>query len=168
MIAVFYFYNTIALEVFAWIYFITGFWVWIAAREAYHIGASGLVYGLAAFLFFSGIFRRDARSVAVAVAIAFLYSGMMQGILPGVDPTVSWESHLMGSAAGIFCSFYFRKVNRSGVVSVMGTAEPMSDSTIDSTFQDYAFHTSESPSRYTFYSDEDESPSVKYTYKEKQ
>ena len=139
LIAVFYFYDKIALEVFAWIYLITGFWVWIAAREAYHIGASGLVYGLATFLFFSGIFRRDARSVAVAVAIAFLYSGMMQGVLPGADPNVSWESHLMGSAAGIFCSFYFRKVNHTGVVSVMGVAEPLKDATTDRTFQDYRF-----------------------------
>lgn len=171
LIAVFYFYDKIALEVFAWIYLITGFWVWIAAREAYHIGASGLVYGLAAFLFFSGIFRRDARSVAVAVAIAFLYNGMMQGILPGADPNISWESHLMGSAAGVFCSFYFRKVNRSGVVSVMGTAEPMSDSSVDSTFGEYTFQTSEPPTTYQFYSGEGsgegDSPFAKYTYQKK-
>ncbi len=108
MLAVFYFYDKIALEVFIWIYLITGFWVWLAARQAYHIGASGLVYGLASFLFFSGIFRKDVRSVAVALCIAFLYGGMLQGVFPGTQ-SVSWESHLLGTAAGILCAFYFRK-----------------------------------------------------------
>ncbi|MBK7855116.1 MAG: hypothetical protein IPJ79_09585 [Bacteroidetes bacterium] len=28
-----------------------GFWLWLGGRENYHIGASGIVYGLAAFLF---------------------------------------------------------------------------------------------------------------------
>ena len=109
LIATFYFYNKIALEVFLWIYLITGFWVWIAARQAYHIGSSGIVYGLAAFLLFSGMFRKDIRSIVVAVAIAFLYNGMIQGLFPDPDhQEVSWESHLLGSAAGVFCSFHFR------------------------------------------------------------
>lgn len=108
LLAVFYFYNKIALEVFFWIYLITGFWVWLAARQAYHIGSSGLVYGLAAFLFFSGLFRKDARSIAVALCIAFLYGGMLQGLFPTAG-RISWESHLLGSAAGVLCSFYFRK-----------------------------------------------------------
>jgi membrane associated rhomboid family serine protease len=107
--AVFFIYPRIALQVFVAIYLITGFWVWIAAREVYHIGASGLVYGLAAFLFFSGVFRRDARSTAVALAVVFLYSGMLQGLLPGSDASISWESHLLGAAAGVFCSFYYRR-----------------------------------------------------------
>lgn len=107
MLAIFYFYDKIALEVFMWIYLITGFWVWLAARQAYHIGASGLVYGLASFLFFSGLFRKDVRSVAVALCIAFLYGGMVQGVFPSAQG-ISWESHLLGTAAGILCSFYFR------------------------------------------------------------
>lgn len=119
LVAVFYFYDKIALEVFAWIYITTGFWVWVIARQAYHIGASGLVYGLAAFLFFSGIFRKDARSIAVALVIAFIHGGMLQGLFP-TESSVSWESHLLGFAAGIFCSFYFRKVP-----TVHNTKEPV-------------------------------------------
>ena len=111
MIAVFYFYEKIALEVFVWIYLVTGFWVWVAARQAYHIGASGLVYGLATFLFFSGLFRKDIRSVAVATAIGFLYSGILQGIFPTTE-NISWESHLLGAGAGILCAFYFRRSKR--------------------------------------------------------
>ena len=141
MVAVFYFYEKIALEVFIWIYLITGAWVWIAAREAYHIGASGLVYGLGAFLFFSGIFRRDARSIAVAVAIAFLYSGMIQGVLPGADATVSWESHLLGAAAGVFCAFYFRS-KRIALGSSVALGEIVrKEGAVSHTFHRYPFHT---------------------------
>jgi membrane associated rhomboid family serine protease len=108
VIGLFYFYQKIALEVILWIYFMTGFWVWIAARgEAYHIGASGLVYGLVSFLFFSGVFRKDTASIAVSLIVVFLYGGMFWGILP-ISEQISWESHILGAIAGILCSFYFR------------------------------------------------------------
>ena len=108
-IGIFYFYDKIALEVILWIYFMTGFWVWIAARDAYHIGASGVIYGMVGFLFFSGIFRKDTRSIAISLVVLFLYRGMIYGLIP-TDGGVSWESHLLGAIAGTFCAFYFRKV----------------------------------------------------------
>ncbi|MDQ3392699.1 MAG: rhomboid family intramembrane serine protease [Bacteroidota bacterium] len=108
-IGVIYFYNKIAKVVFIWIYLMTGIWVWIVAREAYHIGASGIVYGLVSFLFFSGLFRRDARSIAISLVVVFLYSGMLAGLFP-TNSSVSWESHLLGAFAGVFCAFYFRNI----------------------------------------------------------
>lgn len=108
-VSVFYFYDRIALEVFAWIYFMSGFWVWMAARDAYHIGASGLVYGLVAFLFFSGLFRRDTKSLSISLIVIFLYGGMLQGLFP-TDGRISWESHLLGALAGAFCAFFYRDV----------------------------------------------------------
>jgi len=116
LIALFYFYDKIALEVFFWIYLMTGIWVWIAARPAYHIGASGLVYGIVTFLFFSGLLRKDARSMAVALATLFLYGGMIYGIFPGND-NISWESHMLGAVAGTFCAFYFRQNAGSALVA---------------------------------------------------
>ncbi len=163
--AVFFIYPKIALQVFIAIYLITGFWVWIAAREAYHIGASGLVYGLAAFLFFSGIFRRDARSMAVALAIAFLYSGMLQGLLPGPDTSVSWESHLLGAAAGIFCSFYYR---RSENDAIPNRVEPEQDDAVSSTFVSYKFNAPDEQIAYTFRANEDDHLPTRYHYREKE
>ncbi|WPP53217.1 rhomboid family intramembrane serine protease [Catalinimonas niigatensis] len=138
LIAVFYFYDEIATEVFFWIYLATGFWVWVVARQAYHIGSSGLVYGLAAFLFFSGIFRRDVRSTAVALVIAFIHGGMVQGLVPG-DSSISWESHLLGSAAGIFCSFYFRKEPHVILKEKLFTADEGYQGHVSSTFDGYSF-----------------------------
>ena len=104
-----YFYRKVAYEVFFWIYILVGLWVWMAARPVYHIGASGLIYGFASFLFFSGVFRRDRRSMAISLLIIFIYGGMIWGILP-LREGISWESHLAGGIAGILCAFYFRKV----------------------------------------------------------
>lgn len=103
----FYFYRKIAYTVFILIYLITGIWVWVFARDAYHIGASGIVYGLASFLFFSGVFRKDMHFAAISLVIAFVYGGMLWGILP-LKAQMSWESHLMGLIAGLVIAYFFR------------------------------------------------------------
>jgi membrane associated rhomboid family serine protease len=108
-VGLFYFYHKIALEVFLWIYLASGFWVWIIGREAYHIGSSGLVYGLVMFIFWGGILRKNPRSLAISMIIFFLYGGMIYGLFP-FDESISWESHIMGSVAGIFLAFYFKKI----------------------------------------------------------
>lgn len=105
---IFYFYRTIAFQVFFWIYFITGIWVWVAGRDLYHIGASGLIYGFVSFLFFSGLFRKDKRLLALSLLVTFIYGTLVWGIFP-FRKGVSWESHLLGSVAGIIIAFFFRK-----------------------------------------------------------
>ncbi len=109
-VLLFYFYHKIAIEIFLWIYLATGFWIWLLARNAYHIGASGVVYGIASFLFFSGIFRRNNQLMAISGVIIILYGGMLYGIFPEyVKSNVSWEAHLMGGIIGSILAFWFRK-----------------------------------------------------------
>ncbi|MBL7883005.1 MAG: rhomboid family intramembrane serine protease [Bacteroidia bacterium] len=104
----FYFYRSIAFKVFFWIYIMTNVWVWVAARSSYHIGASGVLYGFVCFLFFSGIFRKDTKLMAISLFVTFLYGSMTWGIFP-IFNGVSWESHLLGSIAGIITAYNFRK-----------------------------------------------------------
>ena len=94
------------------IYIFTGIWVWIVARDAYHIGASGLIYGLAAFLFVSGIIRKNPRLMAITLLIAFLYGGLIWGIMPDFYPekNISFESHFWGLVVGAVLAFYYRKL----------------------------------------------------------
>ena len=106
--AVFYFYSEVALKVSIWTYFLTGMFVWLAGREAWHIGASGLVYGLTSFLFFSGIIRRYFRLTALSLLIVFLYGSMVWGMLPEFYKNVSWESHMLGFVSGIILAVWFR------------------------------------------------------------
>lgn len=106
--ALFYFYSDIALKIFSAIYILTGVLVWIAGREAWHIGASGLVYGLASFLFFSGIIRRYFRLIALSLLVVFLYGSMVWGLFPGIYKNISWESHMLGFFSGILLAVWYR------------------------------------------------------------
>lgn len=96
----FFFYKRIGGIVFFRGYFWTNILVWLFARPANHIGASGLVYSLAFFLIFFGFFRRDMISILISVLILLLYGGVFYGVLP-TDPRVSWESHFAGALVGI-------------------------------------------------------------------
>ena len=108
----FYFYKEIAWPVLLFLYLLTGIWVWALARgTAAHIGASGIIYGMASFLFLSGIIRREAPLMVITLLVTFLYGGLIWGIFPQFFPAqrISWESHLMGLLAGIVLAIYFRK-----------------------------------------------------------
>lgn len=104
----FYFYSDIAPRIILWIWLMSSLGIWLIGREAYHIGASGIVYGLAAFLFFSGIFRNIIRLVAMALLVIFLYGSMIWGIFP-IQVDVSWEGHLFGAITGTVLSYYYLK-----------------------------------------------------------
>lgn len=109
----FYFYARIGPAVFLRGYFWTNILVWLFARQANHIGASGLVYALAFFLIFFGIFRRDFSSIFISIIVMLLYGGVFYGLLPS-DPNVSWESHFAGALVGISTAItYSRKKNVS-------------------------------------------------------
>ncbi|MDH3673276.1 MAG: rhomboid family intramembrane serine protease [Gammaproteobacteria bacterium] len=92
------------------IYVGSGLGVWLFARSSYHIGASGLNYGMMFFLFVVGILRRDRPSIAVSLIVFFLYGSMIWGIFPG-QPGISFESHLFGAAMGIFLAIVLRKLD---------------------------------------------------------
>ncbi len=109
---IFYFYKRVALRSFILIYFLTGFVVWALANfdepRSYHIGASGVVYGLVAFVFWMGIFRRSLRSIILALIVTVMYSGYFAGILPDQEG-ISWESHLYGAFVGIFTAYFYKE-----------------------------------------------------------
>src|SRR5690606_40144995 len=104
----YFFYPRAADRIFFLSYIGTNILVWIFARPSIHIGASGVVYGIAFFLFFIGFFRKDFMSIVISLTMAALYGGIIYGIFPG-EAYVSWESHFFGALVGLGCSFYFRR-----------------------------------------------------------
>ncbi|MDH3323701.1 MAG: rhomboid family intramembrane serine protease [Flavobacteriaceae bacterium] len=108
LLALLYFYRHIALKILIYGTLLSGFLTWIYARRSYHIGASGVIYLLFSFLFFSGVFRKNVRLIAVALAVIFLYGSMIWYILP-VKEGVSWEGHLSGFLIGLIFAFFYRK-----------------------------------------------------------
>jgi membrane associated rhomboid family serine protease len=106
-IAIFYFYRPVAYRVFFLTWFISGLIVWLTARPAYHIGSSGLVYGFASFVFFSGIIRNSVNLLAISLIVVFLYGSLIWGIFP-YDLQISWESHLVGGMTGLAMALFYR------------------------------------------------------------
>jgi membrane associated rhomboid family serine protease len=106
---IFYFYRGLAVRVFLISYFVTGIAMWIFARPSYHIGASGLIYSLAGFLFLSGVLRRHIGLMAVSLIIVFQYGSLVWGIFP-LEEQVSWEGHLLGLVVGSGLAIMYRKL----------------------------------------------------------
>lgn len=107
---VFFFYPKVAWRVVVATSIAGSTLVWLMARPNYHIGASGVVYGLSAFLFFSGVLRHDRASRGGALIVALLYGGTVWGIFP-LQQGVSWEGHLFGALVGGYCAVVFRDVD---------------------------------------------------------
>jgi len=108
-ISLWYFYREVAYKVIIIIYFLSGFWVWIAARPAFHIGASGIVYGLMFFLLFMGILRMERKTLSISLIVILLYgSSIISGLIP-MSEGVSYETHITGAIAGLFSAFLYRK-----------------------------------------------------------
>lgn len=100
-------YPNASLRVMPALYFGTSLLAWIFARSSIHIGASGLIYGLLAFVFVSGVIRRDFRSIGAALLVWFLYGSMLWGVLP-LGPNMSWELHVSGFLIGVLLAWLFR------------------------------------------------------------
>lgn len=82
------------------IWFFAGMLTWLIGRpHSVQIGASGLIYGLAAYLVTASFAHRDLRSALLAILVVFLYGGIVWGLLPS-QPGVSWEGHLAGAFSG--------------------------------------------------------------------
>jgi len=105
----YYFYPRIANVVVLASWLISGMVVWIIGRENFHIGASGLIYSLAAFIFLSGILRKQPNLLALSLLVVFLYGGLVWGVFP-LQESVSWEAHLAGGVSGLALAIRYRSI----------------------------------------------------------
>ncbi len=98
--------RPVAVRVFILVYLLSGILTWFIGRQSYHVGASGVVYGLAGYLLFNGLFSRNRAGLAVALAVLFLYAGLFQGLFP-TEEQISWEGHLGGMLAGLVAAISY-------------------------------------------------------------
>jgi len=105
--SLFYFYRDVAYKVLLLGAVCTGFFTWCIARESYHIGASGVVYLLFSFVFFSGIIKKHYRLVALSFIVIFLYGSMIWYVLP-IKDGISWEGHLSGFLVGLYFAIRYK------------------------------------------------------------
>ncbi|WP_340074360.1 rhomboid family intramembrane serine protease [Leptobacterium sp. I13] len=110
----FYFYRRISWKVMAFGTVLTGIITWLIARDAYHIGASGIIYMLSSFVFFRGIIVKQYRLIALSLIVVFLYGSLVWYVFP-VDDRISWEGHLSGFLTGLIFAFLFKENNRKEI-----------------------------------------------------
>ena len=107
-VLIIFFYRQFYFKVLVLVWFFDGIGVWLIGREVYHIGASGVVYGLAFFAFFSGVLKKNRNMLAMSMLVLFLYGSMIWGMYP-LENGVSWEAHLAGFLTGTLLAVYYRR-----------------------------------------------------------
>lgn len=113
--ATLYLYPGSSVRVIPMIWLGSGVMAWFIGRPSLHLGVSGLIYGLLAYVFIGGLLRRDMRSVSVSLLVGFLYGSMVWGVLP-IRPHMSWEMHLAGAVIGCLLAVLYRNWDRIPLV----------------------------------------------------
>lgn len=107
------YYPKESLKIWSILFFFSGFGVWLyAGAGSNHIGASGLVYGLVAFIIASALIKKNRKLLAAGGILIFFYGSMVWGIFPQLNfdlsSRISWEGHLSGALSGIITAWAFR------------------------------------------------------------
>jgi len=91
---------------------VSGLGTWlIAPANSVHLGASGVVFGYAAYLVSRGIFSRRLTELAVGVLVVGIWGiGLLQGLLP--QERISWQAHLFGAIGGVVAALLFARRSR--------------------------------------------------------
>jgi len=116
--------NTLPLVIFGFLVFLSGLrvfltalafsWlgsgltVWLIGDGGITVGASGLVFGLFAFLLVRGFFNHSWRQILLAVLLFMVYGSILLGVLPFVAGYISWQAHLGGAAGGVIAALLLR------------------------------------------------------------
>jgi membrane associated rhomboid family serine protease len=108
--AMLFLYPNAILRVFPAVWLGPGIAVWLFGRESVHFGASGLVYGLASYVFVAGVLRRDRRAIAASLVVWFMYGSLVWGVLPALAG-VSWETHLAAALIGVTLAIALRRLD---------------------------------------------------------
>jgi membrane associated rhomboid family serine protease len=108
--------NARSWEIVIDIVLLGGLLLWLLGRHATHVGASGLIFGLIAFLIVSGFREKRIVPLIVSVIVGFLYGGtLLSGVLPRLGSQVSWDGHLFGAiAGGVIAYILTREQGRHG------------------------------------------------------
>lgn len=95
------------LTVSAIVIVLGGLFVWAFGRNSIHVGASGWIFGLWAYLIARAWFERSLASLAIATFVVLAYGGLIFGLLP--NRFFSFEAHIGGAIAGVLAAMLLHK-----------------------------------------------------------
>lgn len=107
MASLVYFYRGISFKVLIWGVLLSGLLTWLIGRPSYHIGISGIIYVLASFIFFKGVFTKHYRLTALSLFVVFIYGSLLWYIFP-IKDDISWEGHLSGFVTGVLLAIFIK------------------------------------------------------------
>jgi membrane associated rhomboid family serine protease len=83
---------------------VSGLGTWLVApSNSVHLGASGVVFGYAAYLVTRGVLSRRLTELAVGAVVVGVWGfGLLQGLLP--QERISWQAHLFGAVGGVIAA----------------------------------------------------------------
>lgn len=82
---------------------------WHPGSVGYHVGASAVIYGFAAFIITYAILARRFLAMIFGIFVAFAYGiSMLMNLIPGTQG-ISWTGHLAGAIAGVLVAFILTK-----------------------------------------------------------
>jgi membrane associated rhomboid family serine protease len=86
----------------------SGLATWLIGKtNTVHFGASGVVFGLIAYLMFLGFYSRRILYLFTSATIILFYGTVFVfGLLP-IQDGISWEGHLSGAICGIALARYY-------------------------------------------------------------
>ena len=102
-----YFYKKNYKLIFPMLYVVSGILLWGIGRTSFHIGASGIIYALASFIFFSGLISKNKNLAALSLTVIFVYGSLFWGLFP-IQLEMSWEGHLSGFLSGLIFAWSYR------------------------------------------------------------
>jgi len=82
-----------------------GFGTWLVApANTIHIGASGIVFGYAAYLIARGVFSRRLLQIGLGLLVVGIWgTTLLNGLAPADG--ISWQGHLFGAVGGVLAAW---------------------------------------------------------------
>lgn len=117
-----YFHRSKSIEILMVLYAVSGLWLWLFGRPVYHIGASGIVYALAAYLITYGFVLRNPATLSITFLVILFYGSLIWYVLP-IKEGMSWEAHLCGALTGILYAIYYAKQFKKQLTLVNGSVD---------------------------------------------
>jgi membrane associated rhomboid family serine protease len=84
-----------------------GTWL-VAPSHTITIGASGVVFGYATYLFARGFFNRSVLELLTGLIVGVVWGGaLLSSVVPHTG--VSWQGHVCGAIAGVIAAYLLRR-----------------------------------------------------------